>query len=220
MVILFLSFVHVCNTVWMKWHPSAGHLAWDGSGVLQVPVLLLPHGPPEPEGHVRPPALPAGELEHPAVAAIPEGHHSARCGLLLPHGQHWAGSRSQVQYCGPSRCEASWYSCQIWLFIINIQIKLSWFIWFVCQFQTFCKLQSVFFFLLREHHLEKIAVYLSRCGLQSNTELVERGYPDLGWDPVEGERFLDFLRFCVWVGGRLGEGDWSVWRGREIDKVR
>ncbi len=44
-------------------------------------------------------------------------------------------------------------------------------------------------------------MYLSRCGLTANTELVEKGYPDLGWDPVEGERFLDFLRFCVWVGG-------------------
>ena len=49
--------------------------------------------------------------------------------------------------------------------------------------------------------MEKIAVYLSRCGLQSNAELVAKGYPDLGWDPVEGERYLDFLRFCVWVGG-------------------
>lgn len=27
---------------------------------------------------------------------------------------------------------------------------------------------------LREHYLEKIAIYLSRCGLQSNTELVEK----------------------------------------------
>lgn len=34
---------------------------------------------------------------------------------------------------------------------------------------------------LREHHLEKIAVYLSRCGLTANTELVAKGYPDLGW---------------------------------------
>ncbi|PSN30490.1 Ryanodine receptor [Blattella germanica] len=51
---------------------------------------------------------------------------------------------------------------------------------------------------LREHYLEKIAIYLSRCGLQSNSELIEKGYPDLGWDPVEGERYLDFLRFCVW----------------------
>lgn len=58
---------------------------------------------------------------------------------------------------------------------------------------------------LREHYLERIAVYLSRCGLQSNSELVEKGYPDLGWDPVEGERYLDFLRFCVWVNGESVE---------------
>ena len=58
---------------------------------------------------------------------------------------------------------------------------------------------------LREHYLEKIAVYLSRCGLTANTELVSKGYPDLGWDPVEGERFLDFLRFCVWVNGESVE---------------
>ncbi|XP_048731868.2 ryanodine receptor-like isoform X6 [Ostrea edulis] len=58
---------------------------------------------------------------------------------------------------------------------------------------------------LRESHLEKIAMYLSRCGLQSNGELLEKGYPDIGWDPVEGERFLDFLRFCVWVNGESVE---------------
>lgn len=55
---------------------------------------------------------------------------------------------------------------------------------------------------LRESHLEKIAMYLSRCGLQSNSELLEKGYPDIGWDPVEGERYLDFFRFCVWVNGK------------------
>jgi hypothetical protein len=32
---------------------------------------------------------------------------------------------------------------------------------------------------------------------------VAKGYPDLGGDPVEGERFLDFLRFCVWVNGEM-----------------
>lgn len=53
--------------------------------------------------------------------------------------------------------------------------------------------------------MEKIAIYLSRCGLQSNSELIEKGYPDLGWDPVEGERYLDFLRFCVWVNGESVE---------------
>ena len=54
---------------------------------------------------------------------------------------------------------------------------------------------------LRESDLEKIAAYLSRCGLQTNSELLAKGYPDIGWDPVEGERFLDFLKFCVWVNG-------------------
>ncbi|KAG8184852.1 hypothetical protein JTE90_012099 [Oedothorax gibbosus] len=58
---------------------------------------------------------------------------------------------------------------------------------------------------LREHYLEKIAIYLSRCGLQSNQDLLDRGYPDVGWDPVEGERYLDFLRFCVWVNGESVE---------------
>ncbi|XP_055337214.1 ryanodine receptor-like isoform X3 [Paramacrobiotus metropolitanus] len=58
---------------------------------------------------------------------------------------------------------------------------------------------------LREHHLEKIAVYLSRCGLQSSSGLVAKGYADIGWDPVEGERYLDFLRFCVWVNGESME---------------
>ncbi|KAH9493479.1 Ryanodine receptor 2 [Dermatophagoides farinae] len=58
---------------------------------------------------------------------------------------------------------------------------------------------------LRENYLEKIAIYLSRCGLQSNQELIDKGYPDVGWDPVEGERYLDFLRFCVWVNGESVE---------------
>ena len=55
---------------------------------------------------------------------------------------------------------------------------------------------------LRESDLDKVTVYLSRCGQQSNQELLTKGYPDIGWDPVDGERFLDFLRFCVWVNGQ------------------
>ncbi|CAM4882414.1 unnamed protein product [Rotaria socialis] len=54
---------------------------------------------------------------------------------------------------------------------------------------------------LRESHLEKIASYLSRCGTTRNEELFVQGYHDIGWDPVDGERFLDFLKFCVWVNG-------------------
>ena len=56
---------------------------------------------------------------------------------------------------------------------------------------------------LRENDLEKVAIYLARCGIQTNQELHAAGYPDIGWDPVEGERFLDFFRFCVWVNGKL-----------------
>uniref|UniRef100_A0A1I7Z2U2 B30.2/SPRY domain-containing protein n=1 Tax=Steinernema glaseri TaxID=37863 RepID=A0A1I7Z2U2_9BILA len=54
---------------------------------------------------------------------------------------------------------------------------------------------------LKEEELDKVAVYLSRCGLQPNSELIARDYPDIGWDPVEGERYIDFLRFCVWING-------------------
>lgn len=32
-----------------------------------------------------------------------------------------------------------------------------------------------------------------------------KGYPDIGWDPTEGERYLDFLRYCVWVNGESVE---------------
>lgn len=58
---------------------------------------------------------------------------------------------------------------------------------------------------LRENYLEKIAVYLSKCGFQSSQTLLDKGYPDLGWDPVEGERYLDFFRTCVWVNGESVE---------------
>ncbi|XP_065312718.1 ryanodine receptor-like isoform X2 [Gordionus sp. m RMFG-2023] len=54
---------------------------------------------------------------------------------------------------------------------------------------------------LNESHLEKVILYLARCGVQSNSKLAGRGYPDIGWDPVEGERFLDFLKYSVWVNG-------------------
>ncbi|VDN03294.1 unnamed protein product [Thelazia callipaeda] len=58
---------------------------------------------------------------------------------------------------------------------------------------------------LKEEELDKVAVYLSRCGLQPNSELIAKGYPDIGWDPVEGERYIDFLRFCVWINGESVE---------------
>ncbi|GCB66916.1 hypothetical protein scyTo_0005050, partial [Scyliorhinus torazame] len=58
---------------------------------------------------------------------------------------------------------------------------------------------------LREPDLEKVVQYLAGCGLQSCAMLVAKGYPDIGWNPVEGERYLDFLRFAVFCNGESVE---------------
>lgn len=49
--------------------------------------------------------------------------------------------------------------------------------------------------------------------------LVAKGYPDLGWNPIEGERYLSFLRFAVFCNGMSAfiigaRGQWSrhLWR--------
>lgn len=47
----------------------------------------------------------------------------------------------------------------------------------------------------------QVVQYLAGCGLQSCVMLVRKGYPDIGWNPVEGERYLDFLRFAVFCNG-------------------
>ena len=43
--------------------------------------------------------------------------------------------------------------------------------------------------------------YLAGCGLQSCPMLLAKGYPDIGWNPCGGEKYLDFLRFAVFVNG-------------------
>lgn len=47
----------------------------------------------------------------------------------------------------------------------------------------------------------QVVQYLAGCGLQSCAMLLRKGYPDIGWNPVEGERYLDFLRFAVFCNG-------------------
>lgn len=49
----------------------------------------------------------------------------------------------------------------------------------------------------------QVVQYLAGCGLKSCPMLVAKGYPDIGWNPVEGERYLDFLRFAVFCNGKL-----------------
>ncbi|KAG7228617.1 hypothetical protein INR49_013303 [Caranx melampygus] len=58
---------------------------------------------------------------------------------------------------------------------------------------------------LKEPDLKKVVQYLAGCGLQSCPMLVAKGYPDIGWNPVEGERYLDFLRFAVFCNGESVE---------------
>uniref|UniRef100_A0A4W5N343 Ryanodine receptor 3 n=1 Tax=Hucho hucho TaxID=62062 RepID=A0A4W5N343_9TELE len=51
---------------------------------------------------------------------------------------------------------------------------------------------------------------VSGCGLQSCPMLLDKGYPDIGWNPIEGERYLSFLRFAVFVNGESVEENSSV----------
>ncbi|XP_078788602.1 ryanodine receptor 2 isoform X2 [Oryzias latipes] len=58
---------------------------------------------------------------------------------------------------------------------------------------------------LREPDLEKVVQYLAGSCLQSCPTLVAKGYTDIGWNPVKGERYLDFLRFAVFCNGESVE---------------
>lgn len=49
----------------------------------------------------------------------------------------------------------------------------------------------------------QVVKYLAGCGLQSCPMLLSKGYPDIGWNPCGGEKYLDFLRFAVFVNGLI-----------------
>uniref|UniRef100_A0A8B9JLQ8 Ryanodine receptor 1a (skeletal) n=1 Tax=Astyanax mexicanus TaxID=7994 RepID=A0A8B9JLQ8_ASTMX len=63
---------------------------------------------------------------------------------------------------------------------------------------------------LQEQDLEKVVKYLAGCGLQSCPMLLSKGYPDIGWNPCGGEKYLDFLRFAVFVNGESVEENANV----------
>ncbi|XP_073771088.1 ryanodine receptor 1 isoform X3 [Danio rerio] len=63
---------------------------------------------------------------------------------------------------------------------------------------------------LQEQDLEMVVKYLAGCGLQSCPMLLSKGYPDIGWNPVGGEKYLDFLRFAVFVNGESVEENANV----------
>ncbi|OXB83885.1 UNVERIFIED_CONTAM: hypothetical protein H355_009369 [Colinus virginianus] len=56
----------------------------------------------------------------------------------------------------------------------------------------------------------QVVTYLAGCGLQSCPVLLAKGYPDIGWNPIEGERYLSFLRFAVFVNSESVEENASV----------
>uniref|UniRef100_A0A3Q2YEG7 Ryanodine receptor 1a (skeletal) n=1 Tax=Hippocampus comes TaxID=109280 RepID=A0A3Q2YEG7_HIPCM len=58
---------------------------------------------------------------------------------------------------------------------------------------------------LQEQDLEMVVKYLAGCGLQSCPMLLSKGYPDIGWNPCGGEKYLDFLRFAVFVNESVEE---------------
>ncbi|XP_060765620.1 ryanodine receptor 1 isoform X1 [Neoarius graeffei] len=63
---------------------------------------------------------------------------------------------------------------------------------------------------LQEQDLEMVVKYLAGCGLQSCPMLLSKGYPDTGWNPCGGEKYLDFLRFAVFVNGESVEENANV----------
>lgn len=58
-----------------------------------------------------------------------------------------------------------------------------------------------------------MVTYLAGSGLQSCPMLLSKGYPDIGWNPCGGERYLDFLRFAVFVNGEPGGTGVAGWEG-------
>uniref|UniRef100_H2Y883 Ryanodine receptor 3-like n=1 Tax=Ciona savignyi TaxID=51511 RepID=H2Y883_CIOSA len=58
---------------------------------------------------------------------------------------------------------------------------------------------------LKESDLAKLVEQLATCGVESSQLLLRKGYPDIGWNPVEGERYLDFLKNAVFVNGESVE---------------
>lgn len=62
----------------------------------------------------------------------------------------------------------------------------------------------------------QVVTYLAGCGLQSCAMLVAKGYPDLGWNPIEGERYLSFLRFAVFCNGKMPTGFSGKTKGKNV----
>ena len=58
---------------------------------------------------------------------------------------------------------------------------------------------------IKDKHIDVIVNYLSNCGLRGCDSLRKKGYPEYDWDPLQGERYLDFLKDAVFVNGESVE---------------
>ncbi|NXI78686.1 RYR3 protein, partial [Rhipidura dahli] len=80
-----------------------------------------------------------------------------------------------------------------------------------CMCLTFGLFRCISHFSCKNHAvLALVVTYLAGCGLQSCPVLLAKGYPDIGWNPIEGERYLSFLRFAVFANSESVEENASV----------
>ncbi|NXN95857.1 RYR3 protein, partial [Rhinopomastus cyanomelas] len=81
--------------------------------------------------------------------------------------------------------------------------SLKYLVWCTARPRQHCKALhtrcSCFVLICSQLRSRQVVTYLAGCGLQSCPVLLAKGYPDIGWNPIEGERYLSFLRFAVFV---------------------
>ncbi|NXO05848.1 RYR3 protein, partial [Oriolus oriolus] len=106
-----------------------------------------------------------------------------------------------------NECLKTIKSCQELLFP---QSALSNFLTAFCNKQIFSHQPIVLLLQPFGGNLYTVVTYLAGCGLQSCPVLLAKGYPDIGWNPIEGERYLSFLRFAVFANSESVEENASV----------
>ncbi|NWX24913.1 RYR3 protein, partial [Aegotheles bennettii] len=97
----------------------------------------------------------------------------------------------------------------------SIQISAATYTALYAEIQAVCVCQTRLpkfniHFSCKNGNVLAVVTYLAGCGLQSCPVLLAKGYPDIGWNPIEGERYLSFLRFAVFVNSESVEENASV----------
>ncbi|NXK59747.1 RYR3 protein, partial [Sylvietta virens] len=95
------------------------------------------------------------------------------------------------------------HCCRLWRQFVYC---ISRHIFLLPKFITF----SFLGYSIMTNSVLQVVTYLAGCGLQSCPVLLAKGYPDIGWNPIEGERYLSFLRFAVFANSESVEENASV----------